>query len=166
MFSPHDVLQRLTTQRARRGQRQVVPAGRSWPADGRGPRVVVEHEDAAWRWAATEVLEDAGYEVAGCAGPHGLADHTCALVETGHCELVDEAHVVVNGLGIRDVANREVLTALRTQRDQIPVIVEVPTPRREELNAAVPGCRTVPFPVRPKDLVGAVDDVLGRRRDS
>lgn len=80
------------------------------------------------------------------------------------CPLVDGADLVVNGLGISDPANRAVLTALRTRRDQIPVIVEIPTRQLGELHAEIPGCRSVPFPARPKDLVAAVDDAIRGRR--
>lgn len=126
--------------------------------------MVVENEDAMWQWAATGILEAAGYQVACCGGPHDLPNQQCLLVADDRCPLVDGADLVVNGLGISDPANRAVLTALRTRRDQIPVIVEIPTRQLDELHAEIPGCRSVPFPVRPKDLVAAVDDAIRGRR--
>jgi hypothetical protein len=127
---------------------------------------VVEHEDAMWSWAATRLLETAGYQVACCSGPHHLPRGRCPLVAGEVCSLVDEADLVVNGLGISDPANRAVLTALTTHPGHIPVIAEISPRRAAELQAVVPGCRTVPYPVRPKVLVDAVDQVLSRSRDA
>jgi hypothetical protein len=128
--------------------------------------VVVENEDAMWQWAATNVLETAGYDVACCSGPHHLPRGRCPLVAGDRCSLVDEADVVVSGLGITDPANRAVLTALRTHRSQIPVIAEISPSRLAELHAEIPGCRTVPYPVGPKVLVDAVDGALRSPRDA
>jgi hypothetical protein len=122
--------------------------------------VVVENEDAACQWAAAGLLEAAGYDVASCGGPRNLRGQQCPLVVHDRCPLIDGADVVVNGLGIREPANRAVLTALRTRRSQVPVIVEIPTPRLGELHAEIPGCRTVPYPVTPKTLIAAVDDAI------
>lgn len=126
-----------------------------WSASGVRPRVVVEHDDAVWRWAAAGVLESAGYQVLGCGGPHAFADGTCPLVSEGRCALIEGADVVVNGLGIRHPANRDVLTTMRGA-SSVPVLVELPTTQRERLEADFPGCERIPFPVRPQDLVLAV----------
>jgi hypothetical protein len=122
--------------------------------------VVVENEDASWHWAATRILETAGYEVACCGGPKHLPDQRCPLVAGDRCPLVEGADLVVNGLGISDPANHAVLTALRAQHGEIPVLAEIPAPQIARLDAEIPGCRTVPRPVGPGDLVAAVDDVL------
>ena len=128
--------------------------------------MVVENEDAMWQWAATGLLEAAGYQVACCGGPHDLPHQHCPLVADDRCPLVDGADLVVNGLGIGDPANRAVLTALRSRRDQIPVIVEIPALQLGTRHAEIPGCQTIPFPARPKDLIAAVDDAIRGRRVS
>ncbi len=122
--------------------------------------MVVEHEDPVWRWAATERLSGAGYQVASCGGPRVLPHQRCPLVAGDGCPLIDQADVVVNGLGISTAANRAVLEAVRARRESLPVVVELPAPRFTELHAELPGCRTVPFPVGPKDLVRSVDDAI------
>lgn len=156
----HDIL-RMRTLRPTGGRAdRVASQPRPWLGAGEGPRVVVENEDAMWQWAATGILEAAGYQVACCGGPHDLPHERCSLVADERCPLIDGADLVINGLGISDPANRAVLAALRTRHEQIPVIVEIPTRQLGELNAELPGCRTVPFPVRPKDLVAAVDDAM------
>ena len=122
---------------------------------------MVEHEDWAWQGAATSLLETAGYEVACCGGPHQLPHHRCPLVSEHRCPLVEGADLVINGLGIRDPANRDVLTALRGRCDHIPVIItEIPTSQLADAQVAISGYRTIPYPVGPKDLVAAVDDIL------
>lgn len=78
------------------------------------------------------------------------------MVTEGRCGLVDGADVVVNGLGIRDPAHRDVLATVRSSSD-LPVLVELPAPQRERLEADFPGCEPIPFPVRPEELVRAVD---------
>lgn len=122
--------------------------------------MVIENEDAMWQWAATKVLETAGYEVACCSGPRHLPRGRCPLVAGGQCSLVDDADLVVSGLGITDPANRAVLAALRERRGHIPLIAEISPSRLAELHAEIPGCRTVPYPVGPKVLVDAVDGAL------
>lgn len=158
------ILRMLTLRPRDRRLDRIGAQPRPWPAAGDGPRVVVENEDPMWQWAATGLLEAAGYQVACCGGPHDLPNQQCPLVTDDRCPLIDGADLVINGLGIRDPANRAVLTALRTRRDQIPVIVEIRTPQLDELHAEIPGCRTVPFPARPKQLLAAVDDAISGNR--
>ena len=160
MLSLNDLLRTWTLRARERTLNRIPNPPHPWSAASEGRRVVVEHEDAMWQWAATRILETAGYEVACCGGPHHLPHDQCPLASDDRCALVDGADLVVNGLGIRDPANRAVLTALRTRRGQIPVIVEIPTPQMAELHVAIAGCRTVPLPVCPRDLVAAVDEVL------
>jgi len=127
-----------------------------WSASDVRPRVVVEHEDPVWRWAAAGLLEEAGYQVGGCGGPHELAGGECPLVTDGQCTLIEGADAVVNGLGIRDPGHRAVLASVRAHDGGLPVLVELPSPQRERLQADFPGCQQLPFPVRPQDLVEAV----------
>lgn len=147
----------LTTRSRGRRPDPVAPQPHPWLATGGGARVVVENEDAVWRWAAKGALERAGYQVACCAGPRHLPDQRCPLVDADRCHLLDGADVVVNALGISDPANRAVLHAVRTRRTQLPVIVEIPTPQLEALHQDIPGCRNIAYPARPMELIAAVD---------
>lgn len=144
----------------------VAPPLPDWSVPDERPRVVIEHEDAVWQWAASGLLESAGYQVASCSGPHGLAQGRCPLVHDGACPLVAGADVVVNGLGIRDPANRAVLAAMRDRQPDLPVVVELPGPQRDRLDTELPGCQTVAFPLRPGDLLDAVDGAVGGPRPS
>jgi hypothetical protein len=155
----HDHLRTLT-HRAKSRTNRVPASPHKWSAASEGQRVVVENEDASWQWAATRILETAGYEVACCGGPKHLPHQRCPLVAGDRCPLIEGADLVVNGLGISDPANHAVLSALRTDHGRIPVIAEIPTPQVARLHAEIPGCRTVPRPVGPGDLVAAVDDAL------
>lgn len=95
----------------------------------------------------------------GCGGPRELDGGVCPMVTEGHCALIEGADAVVNGLGLRDPAHREVLATVRSGSD-VPVLVELPSPQRARLEADFPGCAPIPFPVRPQDLVRAVDAVV------
>lgn len=121
---------------------------------------MVEHEDPGWRWAASERLTSAGYEVACCGGPRVLPRQRCPVVAGEPCPLLDGADVIVNGLGITTTAARAVLTAVHAQRPELPVIVELPTSRFDDLEAMAPGCRPVAFPVGPKHLARSVDEAI------
>lgn len=155
----------LTLRPRNRGPDPTAAPPHPWAAAGDAPRVVVENEDAMWQWAATEMLEAAGYEVACCGGPHHLPHQRCPLVTDDRCPLIDGADLVINGLGIDDPPNRAVLTALRTQREKTPVLVEIRTPQLGELHTEIPGCRTVPFPARPNDLIAGVNDAISGNRE-
>lgn len=165
MSNVRRILRMVTLRPRNRGPDPMAALPRPWAEAGDGPRVVVENEDATWQWAATETLEAAGYEVACCGGPYHLPHQLCPLVTDDRCPLIDGADLVINGLGIGDPTNRAVLTALRTQREQTPVLVEIGTTQLAELHTEIPGCRTVPFPVRPKDLIAGVSDVIRGNRE-
>lgn len=140
----------------------IEPPPGSWPAGDPAPRVLVEHQDPVWRWAAARRLEAAGYQVTTCGGPGVFRHGRCPLVAGEGCPAVDGADVVVNGLGIRDAGARAVLSAVRGARPELPVVVELPQPQSDDLDAAIPGCRVVPFPVGPVELVRAVEEALTR----
>lgn len=160
MRNLRDSFRSRTRGRSSRAGDAPQPVPEEWPTSGDGPRVLIENADGAFRWAAGSLLERAGYEVASCGGPHSLSDGRCPLVTDGGCPLVDGADVVVNGLGIRDPAYRAVLAALCADNEDRPVVVELPQPQFAALHDDFPGCRTVPFPVRPEDLVAAVDEAV------
>lgn len=143
-----------------------APVG-TWPAATEGRRVVVEHEDSAWQTAAARILETAGYEVACCGGPLQLPQRRCSLAVDHRCPLVESADLVINGLGISDPVNRDVLIALRARCDQSPVIVaEIPPPQLADAPVEIAGFRTIPVSVGSRDLVAAVDDILHSRAGS
>jgi hypothetical protein len=128
-------------------------------------RVVIEHDDGAWQSAAARALERAGFDVACCGGPRQLPRGRCPLVEGTGCPLIDQADVVVNGLGLRDPANRALLEALEATHPEIPLVVEAPRSALAAFADELDRCHTVPFPVRSsKVLVETVCDALERGR--
>lgn len=80
MPSLQHILRTLTLRPRDRRPDRIATQPRPWSAAGDGPRVVVENEDAMWQWAATGILEAAGYQVACCGGPHDLPRQRCPLV--------------------------------------------------------------------------------------
>lgn len=116
---------RLLRRRSRRPQRTEPP---HWP-DGRGGvRVLVEHSDPVIRDILERGLGDRGYEVLGCAGPRPDVDGavSCPLLHQEHCPAIDGADIVVNGLRLETVITRMGLRRARTQRPELPFIVEAP----------------------------------------
>ncbi len=77
-----------------------------------------------------KLIEGAGHRLLVCHGPAG--EHDCPLIETGSCELVDQAHGVVFKLDLDREYHRRILDAYRrTMPADTPVAVAV-EPGQEE----------------------------------
>jgi hypothetical protein len=108
----------------------------TWPEPSRKPRVLVENPDGAELWAHADILREAGYEVATCAGPAEPASWhqrptTCPLVGEGRCPLAEGADVVVTTTDLRDGA--EIVAALGTS---VPAALVVETRPGEQPKTA------------------------------
>lgn len=120
-----------------------------WQGRGRFPRVVVEHPDAAVRWAYSGILREAGYETRSCSGPGEGA--RCPLVETGCCPLVEGADVVVTSVDLGD----DIVRALAA-RAWPAMVVEVPGQEAGRYRLLAPSATLVSMPVTGEVLREAV----------
>jgi hypothetical protein len=116
----------------------------TWPDSGGKPRVLVENPDGAELWAHAEVLREAGYEVATCAGPAEPATWhqrptQCPLVGEGRCPLAEGADVVVTTNDLRDGA--EIIPALDATVPAAVVLVEEPVTEQRLLEAVAASLR-------------------------
>lgn len=127
-----------------------------------GTRVLIEAADWSARQAMTQTLAEAGFRPVACPGPDG-SDARCTLAAGAGCQAAEEADVVVHALRPGDVRNREVLTALRLQLPDTPVIVEVPGPVVRSRPEDYEGCVVVPPPMTSAALVEAVQRVTTSR---
>jgi DNA-binding NarL/FixJ family response regulator len=98
--------------------------------------------------------------VAVCGGPEHLRGRACPLVATGECALVDQADVVVNGLGLERRDDRAVLEAIRRTRPERRVVVEATDRVADRHRELLEGCDVVAFPMRTDALVRAVEHAL------
>jgi len=168
-------------------QRKPAPAYAEhgkWPAPTGRPRVLIENPDAADLWAQANVLREAGYDVAVCAGPapepeprHGaslLAESTyweqpapkreprtiCPLVSEGRCPLVEGADVVVSSVSL--AGSREILHAL-DERGTAAIVVEGTRDELAREPAATGAGTRLELPVTARRLVDAVERALAAR---
>lgn len=155
-----------------------------WPErSGRG-RVLIEDPDPASLWAQAEILEEAGYQVATCAGPTAEGEHVpwfrrrpdwddphayeqplatrCPLIALGSCPLVDGADVVVSSTRLGE--SREILTVLA--RGTSTLIVEGTTEQLKRDEDIAPSAIQVAEPVSPEGLLAAVEAALAARPTS
>lgn len=115
----------------RRKSKLGIDEAADWPRFAEGdeprPRVLLEANDPAEADSYWKLLGRHGYDVSWCHGP--TASSSCALVEDGHCPLIDEADFVVTALRPDDVHARPVLEHLHDQ-DCMKPIIAVGTPSR------------------------------------
>jgi hypothetical protein len=132
----------------------------AWPEPSGKPRVLIENPDGADLWAHAEILRDAGYDVAMCAGPSDAvpAEHqertVCPLIAEGQCPLVEGADVVVSTTYLTD--GREILATLSARGS--PALVVEGTGDDLERNSDVIGDAVrVRYPLSAEQIVGAVE---------
>ena len=126
------------------------------------PRVLIEATEWVNREVLIKYLHEAGYEVAGCAGPEG-EDEMCCLVATGDCGAAASADVIVQSMRHTDPRNREVLRSIRRTYPDTPLVIEVPTPRVEAFPEDFESCHVVPYPATLAQLSAAVAKALESR---
>jgi hypothetical protein len=146
-----------------------------WPEQSGKPRVLIENPDQADLWAHADVLREAGYDVAVCAGPTAEPERVpwfrrlfwadpepverpertlCPLLSEGHCPLVEGADVVVSTTSLTD--SHEILATL-SARSSPGVVVEGTTAGLERERDAIRDSVQLRFPVLPRQLVEAVE---------
>ena len=106
------------------------------------PRVLIEDTDRLAAFSYRCLLDGSGYEVTWCRGPGSFGTHRCALLETGHCQQVSDADVVVNALASDRPSARQILDALEAVYPEKPTIVKVETHTSDQPSSSVEGwCR-------------------------
>lgn len=115
----------------RRHRKLGIDEAAGWPRQsndsGERLRVLLEVKEPAEAWSYWRLLGDHGYDVSWCPGPTETS--SCALVEDGHCPLLEEADFVVTALKPEDPYDRPVLEHLHDQ-DCMKPIIAVGTPSR------------------------------------
>lgn len=130
----------------------------SWEARSGRVRVLVENPDGVERWALSQALEDAGYDVETCAGP--AEGEECPLVARGGCPLLDEADVLVSTCRLN--GSREILAAL-SSRPGLRVVFEAPKPELERWAALNGDAVLLPLPATERTITNAVGEVAASR---
>ena len=120
------------------------------------PRVLVEEEDGAVRAAIVEMLEDAGFESAGCGGPDTQASGHCPLENHEECGAATKADVIFCSLRMSDPRNRQILKSLKRLHRNTPIVVEVPKPQAASLHGSLIGTHVVYTPITRRSLTKAV----------
>jgi hypothetical protein len=138
---------------------EAAPPG--WEAARTRPRVLIESEDFAERWAIEAEFNAAGFDVVSCGGPSTLAHGTCTLVATGACPAVAGADVVFHRLSPFDPASAAVLESLRRAYPTTPIVVEVPQPSVPRFAELLDGCAIIAYPATPARMVAAMREAAG-----
>jgi hypothetical protein len=138
--------------------KHVIEVG-DWDERRGRERVLVEHPDHAELWAYAEVLHEAGYDVATCAGEHPDGHDRCPLLESGRCELVAGADIVVSTCSMQ---RGETLLAVLGEQGSTPIVFEAPQPDFERYAHLAEEATLIPAPVTKQALLDAVERALAR----
>lgn len=141
---------------------EAPPEG--WSGPWRGPRVLVESEDLAERWAIGTILRNEGFDVIACGGPHLLEGGACPLASGQDCAAAACADAVLYCLNLPDAVNQGVLGALRDRWPGRPLVVEVPEPRAEKAGPTLAGCHVLFAPASGSEIVDAVTAAVAAGR--
>ena len=129
------------------------------PRDGR-PRVLIEGHDGSITWAQQRVLEDAGYGVRSCPGPHDLPGKRCPLVTDGRCALVEGTDAILTSLRSNDPGERCVLEALATRDGAPPVAIEVTPASGERLDAVIDAFWQIRAPMSKDGMLSTMNRMI------
>ena len=143
-----------------RDMEQHVPPTWRQPRHPGRPRLLIEDPNAALAGSEFRLFEEAGFEVALCAGPD--ADHPCPLVEHGVCDLARDADVVLVGL-MEPEDQTEVAAAIRHHVPDTPVVFEVRR-SRGPCTEVPDGCQTLMFPSSVNGQIDVLWKALSARR--
>ena len=129
----------------------------------RRPRVVVEAPTSPWHWLVKEAQSLTAFDVQFCSGPAGRSDHQCPLVAGSRCPLVEQADVVITGLGLDDPQTREIVAALRAEFPATPLVVLAKQGEARRLRELLADCNVIPFPWTAQKMAAAVSSALEAR---
>ena len=132
--------------------KHIIETG-DWPEREGRRRVLVENPDGAQLWAYAEMLREAGYDVATCAGEHPDGGNRCPLIETGRCGLVEGADVVFSTCSIP--RGDKLLAVLGTQ-GSTPIVFEATQPDFERYSHLAQSATLIATPVTEQTLLAAI----------
>jgi len=135
-----------------REQTHIIETG-DWPEREGRKRVLVENPDGAQLWAYAEVLREAGYDVATCAGEHPDGGDRCPLIETGRCGLVEGADVVFSTCSI---PRGDRLLAVLGSQGSTPIVFEATRPDFERYAHLAENATLIATPVTEQTLLDAI----------
>lgn len=138
---------------SKRKREHLIETGAWEEREGR-KRALVENPDRAELWAYAQVLRDAGYDVATCTGEHPGGGDRCPLIETGRCELVEGADVIVSTCSMQRSGE---LLAILSLQDATPIVFEAPAPELDRIANLADNVTYVPTPVTAEGLREAVE---------
>jgi hypothetical protein len=131
-----------------------------WPDRTGKTRVLVENPDGATLWAYADILREAGYEVATCAGEDHSGDGgRCPLLASGHCGLVEGADVVVSTCSL---GSSDAVLAMLAAKGAPPVVFEAPAPEVDRYAELAGDATLIAMPVTEDAFLAAVAEAKGR----
>jgi hypothetical protein len=147
----------------RKKKTELIETG-EWHARLGKARVLVENPDRATLWAYAEVLREAGYDVATCAGEdHDEGTGRCPLIESGHCGLVEGADVVVSTCSL---GSSDAILAMLASKGSPPVVFEAPAPELGRYAEIAGDAKLIAMPVTEQKFLAAVAEAKSDdRRD-
>ena len=131
----------------------IIETG-DWPEREGRKRVLVENPDGAQLWAYAEMLREAGYDVATCAGEHPDGGDRCPLIKNramrprggGGCRLLD----------VLDPAGGDKLLAVLGAQGSTPVVFEATRPGFERFAHLAENATLIATPVTEHTLLDAI----------
>lgn len=137
----------------------------AWKVGEGRPRVHIEDHDPERFMNVVRALHDAGFEIGPfCGGPHfndsGTDPFCCPFVESGECNAVDEADVILFRYGLESRENVELLDRLLHGPRPRRVVVETPPATAASHAVLLEGCRVLAAPATVADIVAAVRQEL------
>lgn len=116
-------------------------------------RLLIESPNPLMGVADFAAFQEAGFEVAVCAGPAQGGD-PCPLADGRACPFVLVSDVVLFGLDPDTRAGHEVLAALRAHHPRTAVVVAVPA---DDETPLPDGCTRLPLPASTADTVAILN---------
>lgn len=107
-----------------------------------------EGGDGAEAMAVSRILDRVDVDTLWCPGPGNSHGPRCALVENGHCDLLDKADLVLNNLGTVDAGSAAVAQAVdEAVHGDKPVTVVAGWQQAEPLRNRLPSSTVVEGPL-------------------